>query len=66
MAPLDCNTPVRAQGVALTVLGVTVKGFKEERKAGFYLEKHLAVNYVVGDVEDGVWRKVERREAIIR
>ena len=64
-APLDCNTPVRTQSMALTVLGVTVEGFKKERKARFYLEKHLAVNYVVGDVEDGIWRKVKRRKAIV-
>ena len=51
--------------MALFVLRVAVEGFKKERKVGFYLEKHLAVNYVVGDIEDGIWRKVKRRKAVI-
>ena len=54
MAPLDCNTPVRTQSMDLTVLGVTVKGLKKKRKVGFYLEKHLAVNYESGDVKNGI------------
>ena len=52
--------------MALTVLGVTVNGLKEKRKVGFYLEKHLAVNYKGGDVKNGVGRKVEWCEVVVR
>ena len=48
--------------MALTVLGVTVKGFKKKREVGFYLEKHLTVNCESADVENRIWRKVKWRE----
>ena len=63
--PLDCNTPVRTQSMALMVLGVTIKGLKEKRKVGFYLEKHLAINCIVGDVENGIGREVKWCEVVI-
>ena len=64
-APLDCNTPVRTQSMALTVLGVAVESFKEEGKIGFYLEKDLVVNYEVGDVKDGIGCEVKWCKVII-
>ena len=64
-APLNCDTPVRTQSMALTVLGVTIKSFKAKREVGFYLEKHLAVNYKGGDVENGIGREVKWCEVVI-
>ena len=49
-APLDGNTTIRTQSMALTVLWVAIESFKEKRKARFYLKENLAVNYEVGYV----------------
>ena len=51
--------------MVLTVLGVTIKGFKKESEARFYLEKHLTVNCEGADVENGVWGEVKSERASI-
>ena len=63
--PLNGNTSVRTQSVVLTVLRVAVEGFKEQRKAGFYLEVNLAVNYEVTYVQNGIWREVKWCETVV-
>ena len=64
-APLDNNTTVRTQSVVLTVLRVAIESFKEHRKAGFYLEVNLAVNYEVTYVQNGVGCEVKWSEVVV-